>query len=85
MDVVFELGFDVVDSGFLSDFWRQQSGIFVYCIELIKDEFMKVLKKVNKEKVLLLCDKVMEIFVEKKDVEFLYEDVVNLNREIYNV
>lgn len=84
IDVVSELGFDAIDSGSLSDSWRQQPGTPAYCTELTKDELTKALKKANKEKAPLLRDKVMEIFAEKKDVKFSHEDVVNLNREIYN-
>ncbi|MDN4865706.1 NADPH-dependent F420 reductase [Priestia megaterium] len=84
MDVVYELGFDAVDSGSLSDSWRQQPGTPAYCTELTKDELTKALKKANKEKAPLLRDKVIEKFVEEKEVEFSHKDVVNLNREIYN-
>ncbi|MCY9196472.1 NAD(P)-binding domain-containing protein [Bacillus atrophaeus] len=84
IDVVSELGFDAIDSGSLSDSWRQQPGTPAYCTEQTKDELTKALKKANKEKAPLLRDKVMEIFAEKKDVKFSHEDVVNLNREIYN-
>ncbi|MEH7747992.1 NAD(P)-binding domain-containing protein [Neobacillus drentensis] len=88
MDVVNELGFDAVDSGSLSDSWRQQPGTPAYCTELTKDELTKALKKANKEKAPLLRDKVMERFAvllaEKKEVEFSHKDIVNLNREIYN-
>lgn len=88
MDVVNELGFDTVDSGSLSDSWRQQPGTPAYCTELTKDELTQALKKANKEKAPLLRDKVMEkfteLFAEKKEVEFSHKDIVNLNREIYN-
>ncbi|MBT2655898.1 NAD(P)-binding domain-containing protein [Bacillus sp. ISL-18] len=88
MDVVNEIGFDAVDSGSLSDSWRQQPGTPAYCTELTKDELMIALKKANKEKAPLLRDKVMERFgellAEKKEVEFSHKDIVNLNREIYN-
>ncbi|MCJ7992803.1 NAD(P)-binding domain-containing protein [Priestia sp. OVS21] len=84
MDVVHELGFDAVDSGSLSDSWRQQPGTPAYCTELAKDELTKALKKANKEKAPLLRDKVMERFAEEKEIEFSHKDVVNLNREIYN-
>jgi 8-hydroxy-5-deazaflavin:NADPH oxidoreductase len=88
MDVVNELGFDTVDSGSLSDSWRQQPGTPAYCTELTKDELTKALKKAIKEKASLLRDKVMERFAElhaeKKEVEFSHMDIVNLNREIYN-
>ncbi|MGG1218015.1 NAD(P)-binding domain-containing protein [Priestia endophytica] len=84
MDVVYELGFDAVDSGSLSDSWRQQPGTPAYCTELTKDELTKALKRANKEKAPLLRDKVIERFAEKKEVEFSHRDVVNLNREIYN-
>ncbi|MGP0690250.1 NADPH-dependent F420 reductase [Priestia aryabhattai] len=84
MDIVHELGFDVVDSGSLSDSWRQQPGTPAYCTELTRDELTKALKKANKEKAPLLRDKVIENFAQEKDVEFSHKDVVNLNREIYN-
>jgi len=84
MDIVYELGFDAVDSGSLSDSWRQQPGTPAYCTELTKDELTKALEKANKEKAPLLRDKVMERFAEEKEVEFSHKDVVNLNREIYN-
>jgi len=84
MDVVHELGFDAVDSGSLSDSWRQQPGTPAYCTELTKDELTKALKKANKEKAPLLRDKVIAKFAEEKEVEFSHKDVVNLNRETYN-
>jgi 8-hydroxy-5-deazaflavin:NADPH oxidoreductase len=62
MNVVNDLGFDAVDSGSLSDSWRQQPGTPAYCTELTKDELTKALKKANKEKAPLLRDKVMERF-----------------------
>ncbi len=84
MDIVYELGFDAVDSGSLSDSWRQQPGTPAYCTELTKDELTNALEKANKEKAPLLRDKVIVRFVEEKEVEFSHKDVVNLNREIYN-
>ncbi|MDQ0971209.1 putative dinucleotide-binding enzyme [Neobacillus niacini] len=88
MEVVNELGFDAVDTGSISDSWRQQPGTPAYCTELTKDELTKALKKANKEKAPLLRDKVMErfaqIFAENKNIEFSHNDIVNLNREIYN-
>lgn len=88
MDVVFELGFDAVDSGSLSDSWRQQPGTPAYCTELTKDELTQALKKANKEKAPSLRNKVMEKFTEllaeKGEVEFSHKDIVNINREIYN-
>lgn len=74
MDVVNELGFDTVDSGSLSDSWRQQPGTPAYCTELTKDELTKALKKANKEKAPLLRDMVMErfaeLFAEKRKLNF---------------
>lgn len=88
MDIANELGFDTVDSGSLSDSWRQQPGTPAYCTELTKDELTKALKKANKEKAPLLRDKSMERFAEllsgKKEVELSHKDFVNINREIYN-
>ena len=85
MDIVHELGFDAVDSGSLNDSWRQQPGTPAYCTELTKEELTKALKKANKEKAPLLRDKVIEKFAEEKEVKFSHKDVVNLNREIYNL
>lgn len=86
-DLVNEIGFDAVDSGSLSDSWRQQPGTPAYCTELTKDELTEALKKANKEKAPLLRDKVMErfaqIFAENNNIEFTHKDIVKLNREIY--
>lgn len=88
MNIANELGFDTVDSGSLSDSWRQQPGTPAYCTELTKDELTKALKKANKEKAPLLRDKSMERFAEllsgKKEVELSHKDFVDINREIYN-
>ncbi|MEN2439316.1 NAD(P)-binding domain-containing protein [Bacillus sp. JR_21] len=80
MDVANELGFDAVDSGSLSDSWRQQPGTPAYCTELTKEELTEALKKADKEKAPLLRDMV----IEKLSAELSHEDIVNLNREIYN-
>ncbi|MGG0916478.1 NAD(P)-binding domain-containing protein [Bacillus velezensis] len=80
MDVANELGFDAVDSGSLSDSWRQQPGTPAYCTELTKEELTEALKKADKEKAPFLRDKV----IEKLSAELSHEDIVNLNREIYN-
>ncbi|UAL53099.1 MULTISPECIES: NADPH-dependent F420 reductase [Metabacillus] len=80
MDIVNELGFDAVDSGSLSDSWRQQPGTPAYCTELTKEELTEALKKANKEKAPFLRDKAMEKF----SAEFSHKDIVNLNRETYN-
>lgn len=80
MDVANELGFDAVDSGSLSDSWRQQPGTPAYCTELTKEELTEALKKADKEKAPLLRDKV----IEKLSAELSHEDIVNLNRETYN-
>lgn len=80
MGLVNDLGFDSVDSGSLSESWRQQPGNPAYCTELTKDELIDALKKADKEKAPLLRDKVMENF----SPDFTHSDIVNLNREIYN-
>lgn len=80
MGLVNGLGFDSVDSGSLSESWRQQPGNPAYCTELTKDELIDALKKADKEKAPLLRDKVMENF----SPDFTHSDIVNLNREIYN-
>lgn len=80
MSLVHDLGFDSVDSGSLSESWRQQPGNLAYCTELTKDELIDALKKADKEKAPLLRDKVMENF----SPDFTHSDIVNLNREIYN-
>jgi 8-hydroxy-5-deazaflavin:NADPH oxidoreductase len=88
MDIVSELGFDAVDSGSLSDSWRHQPGTPAYCTELTKDELTTALNRADKEKAPLLRDKVMERFTEllteKKEEEFSHNDIVKINREIYN-
>jgi 8-hydroxy-5-deazaflavin:NADPH oxidoreductase len=88
MDIVSHLGFDAVDSGTLSDSWRQQPGTPAYCTELTKNDLTEALKNANKEKAPLLRDKVMErfaeLFAEKKQGELSHKDIVNINREIYN-
>ena len=88
MDIVSDLGFDAVDSGSLSDSWRQQPGTPAYCTELTKNDLTEALNKANKEKAPLLRDKVMErfaeLFAEKKEEEFSHKNIVKLNREIYN-
>jgi hypothetical protein len=63
MSVANELGFDAVDSGSLSDSWRQQPGTPAYCTELTKEELEIALTKANKEKAPFLRDKVMEKLV----------------------
>ncbi|MEC6748156.1 NAD(P)-binding domain-containing protein [Marinilactibacillus sp. XAAS-LB27] len=80
MDLVNDLGFDPVDSGSLSESWRQQPGTPAYCTELIKADLKDALKRADKEKAPLLRDKVMENF----SADFTHSDIVNLNREIYN-
>ncbi|MEK4343746.1 MULTISPECIES: NADPH-dependent F420 reductase [Paenibacillus] len=80
MDVVNELGFDAIDSGSLSDSWRQQPGTPAYCTELTKEELTEALKRANKEKSPFLRDKVLGNF----SAEFTHEDIVKLNRETYN-
>ncbi|WP_066189325.1 NADPH-dependent F420 reductase [Gracilibacillus timonensis] len=80
MDVVNELGFDAVDSGSLSDSWRQQPGTPAYCTELTKEKLTEGLKKADKEKAPFLRDKVIEKF----SAGLSHKDIVNLNREIYN-
>lgn len=83
MDIVNELGFDTVDSGYLSDSWRQQPGTPAYCTELTKDELTKALKKANKEKAPFLRDKVIDKFL-AAPAELSSKDIVRINREIYN-
>ncbi|MFS0892110.1 NADPH-dependent F420 reductase [Peribacillus frigoritolerans] len=83
MDVVNQLGFDTVDSGSLSDSWRQQPGTPAYCTELIKEELTKALEKANKEKAPFLRDKVIEK-LSASNFPLANKDIVNMNREIYN-
>ncbi|MEK3671254.1 NADPH-dependent F420 reductase [Paenibacillus sp. FSL R10-2771] len=83
MNVVNELGFDSVDSGALSDSWRQQPGTPAYCTELTKEELTEALKKANKEKAPFLRDKVIEKLT-AATVGYSHQEIVNLNREIYN-
>ncbi|MCZ0874915.1 NADPH-dependent F420 reductase [Peribacillus sp. AS_2] len=83
MDVVNQLGFDTVDSGSLSDSWRQQPGTPAYCTELTKEELTKALEKANKEKAPFLRDKVIEK-LSASSFPLANKDIVNMNREIYN-
>ncbi|MED4690342.1 NADPH-dependent F420 reductase [Peribacillus frigoritolerans] len=84
MDVVNQLGFDTVDSGSLSDSWRQQPGTPAYCTELTKEELTKALEKANKEKAPFLRDKVIEKLSASNLTPLANKDIVNMNREIYN-
>ncbi|GAA1382696.1 NADPH-dependent F420 reductase [Peribacillus frigoritolerans] len=84
MDVVNQLGFDTVDSGSLSDSWRQQPGTPAYCTELTKEELTKALEKANKEKAPFLRDKVIEKLSASNFTSLANKDIVNMNREIYN-
>ncbi len=83
MNVVNQLGFDTVDSGSLSDSWRQQPGTPAYCTELTKEELTKALEKANKEKAPFLRDKVIEK-LSASNFPLANKDIVNMNREIYN-
>ncbi|UYZ01739.1 NAD(P)-binding domain-containing protein [Peribacillus frigoritolerans] len=84
MNVVNQLGFDTVDSGSLSDSWRQQPGTPAYCTELTKEELTKALEKANKEKAPFLRDKVIEKLSASNFTPLANKDIVNMNREIYN-
>ncbi|MDM5358909.1 NAD(P)-binding domain-containing protein [Peribacillus sp. ACCC06369] len=84
MDVVNQLGFDTVDSGSLSDSWRQQPGTPAYCTELTKEELTKALEKANKEQAPFLRDKVIEKLTASNFKPLSSKDIVNMNREIYN-
>ncbi|MFE4075639.1 NADPH-dependent F420 reductase [Peribacillus sp. YIM B13477] len=84
MNVVNQLGFDTVDSGSLSDSWRQQPGTPAYCTELTKEELTKALEKANKEKAPFLRDKVIEKLSASNFTSLANKDIVNMNREIYN-
>lgn len=83
MSIVNELGFDTVDSGSLSDSWRQQPGTPAYCTELNKEELTVALEKANKEQASMLRDKVMEKLIAASG-GYSHKETVNLNREIYN-
>jgi len=83
MNIANELGFDAVDSGSLSDSWRQQPGTPAYCTELTKDELTEALKKANKEKAPFLRDKVIEK-LSAATGGYSHKEIVQLNREIYN-
>ncbi|CAM3275926.1 NAD(P)-binding domain-containing protein [Paenibacillus lupini] len=83
MDVANDLGFDAVDSGSLSDSWRQQPGTPAYCTELTKEELTIALTKANKEKAPFLRDKVMEKLAASGGT-FTIHDVIKANREVFN-
>lgn len=80
MNIVSEVGFDTIDSGELKDSWKQQPGTPAYCTELTKEDLKIALANANKEEAPSLRDKVIENF----SSEFTHDDVVNLNRKIYN-
>lgn len=84
MGVANDLGFDSVDSGSLSDSWRQQPGTPAYCTELTKEELTIALTKANKEKASFLRDKVMEELAASSDAISI-QDVIRLNRATFNV
>jgi hypothetical protein len=73
-----------LDSGSLSDSWRQQPGTPAYCTELTKEELTKALEKANKEKAPFLRDKVIEKLSASNFTPLANKDIVNMNREIYN-
>lgn len=83
MRVANDLGFDSLDSGSLSDSWRQQPGTPAYCTELTKEELTIALNKANKEKAPLLRDQVIEK-LSASPGKYSIKEIVNLNREIYN-
>ncbi|MGO4500771.1 NADPH-dependent F420 reductase [Paenibacillus sp. 2RAB27] len=83
MGVANDLGFDSVDSGSLSDSWKQQPGTPAYCTELTKEELIIALNKANKEKAPFLRDKVMEKLSASPGA-LLIQDVIKANREIFN-
>jgi hypothetical protein len=73
-----------LDSGSLSDSWRQQPGTPAYFTELTKEELTKALEKANKEKAPFLRDKVIEKLSASNFTPLANKDIVNMNREIYN-
>lgn len=75
-----EVGFDAVDNGKLSDSWKQQPGTPAYCTELTKSELTIALEKAHKQLAPQLRDRVMEYVTP----DLTPEDIVNLNRKIYN-
>ncbi|MFC7686093.1 NADPH-dependent F420 reductase [Ureibacillus sp. GCM10028918] len=81
MDFVNQCGFDTVDAGSIADSWTFQPGTPAYCTELTQEELTEALQKANKDKAPMLRDKIMEHF----SMEFTHEDIVNLNRKIYNL
>ncbi|MEJ5020878.1 NAD(P)-binding domain-containing protein [Ochrobactrum vermis] len=50
MRLVEETGFDAVDTGVLSESWRQQPGTPAYCTELAKDELIEALESADRFK-----------------------------------
>lgn len=83
MSIANELGFDTVDSGSLNDSWKHQPGTPAYCTELTKEELIEALKRANKEKAPILRDKVIEK-LSSASGGYSHQDIVDLNREIYN-
>lgn len=81
MNLASELGFDSVDTGSLEDSWRQQPGTPAYCTELTKEELISALEMADKEEAPSLRD----IVFEKLPADPTHEEMVNTNRELYNL
>ncbi|KQT20953.1 3-hydroxyisobutyrate dehydrogenase [Chryseobacterium sp. Leaf405] len=81
--LVNDVGFDVVDSGSLSESWRHQPGTPAYCTELDIQDLKNALKDGVKEDAPLIRDKAVAELMALSDYPS-HPDVVKFNRELFN-
>jgi predicted dinucleotide-binding enzyme len=72
-------GFDPVDSGGLSDSWRQQPGTPAYCTELTISELKAALQSADKARAPENREAIIQQFMEA-GVDLTHDDVVARNR-----
>lgn len=81
LDLVEATGFDGVDSGSLSDSWRQHPGAPAYCTELNVDELKRTLAAADKELVPKHRDALMGEFMSATN-PLTHEHIVARNRAV---
>ncbi|WP_156129452.1 NADPH-dependent F420 reductase [Flavobacterium sp. AED] len=75
-----DAGYDVVDSGNLSDSWRHQPGTPAYCTELNADELKQALADSNKENAAEIRDYVIRQFMGADGAPTSHQGVIDFNR-----
>ncbi|MNN52492.1 hypothetical protein D3C81_1671950 [compost metagenome] len=80
--LVNDAGFDVVDSGNLSESWRHQPGTPAYCTELDAAELKQALVDGVKENAPILRDKAIAELSARSSYPS-HPDVVEYNRELF--